>query len=674
MCGICGVYEYGVTNPSVSDALVARMRDTMIHRGPDDSGVYVNRDRRIGLGNRRLAIVDLSPAGRNPMPNEDLSVWITFNGEIYNHESLRPGLEQKGHVYRSRADTETIIHLYEERGMDFVDELEGDFAIALWDESSRRLVLARDRIGVKPLYYAQTGGRLIFASEIKAILEHPSISRDVDEEALYHYLTFMTTPAPQTLFAGIQKLPAGCILSCDSRGEIKINRYWDALPKQLDASLAKDEIAITAELRRLLKDSIAKRMMSDVPFGVFLSGGVDSTANVALMSELMDQPVRTFTVGFRDNPAHNELEEARFVAREYGTDHHEILITENELRDFLPELVFHQDEPIADPVCVPLYYVSKLARETGTKVIQVGEGSDELFCGYRDYASYLELYNLVWRHVVRMPGAIRSAIGGTGQFFCKSFILRMLPKGRKMLPDLFRRIAAGEPLFWSGTFIFDEVNKRRLLTSDTQSRLGMSGANPFSSYSVVRSDLDRLFASTRDADQLLQMIYQELKLRLPELLLMRVDKMTMATSVEARVPYLDHKLVEFAMSIPSSLKYRNGETKQILKRALEGVIPDRVLKREKKGFGVPIDEWLRGPFGNFVEDSLLNSSLRRRALFDYEYVKKLLRDHRAGQANYAFFLWSLLNLSLWYERWIESPTAAAGPVEQALHPSGVAYL
>jgi asparagine synthase (glutamine-hydrolysing) len=273
-----------------------------------------------------------------------------------------------------------------------------------------------------------------------------------------------------------------------------------------------------------------------------------------------------------------------------------------------------------------------------------------------------------------MPGAIRSAIGGTGQFFCKSFILRMLPKGRKMLPDLFRRIAAGEPLFWSGTFIFDEVNKRRLLTSDTQSRLGMSGPNPFSSYSVVRSDLDRLFASARDADQLLQMIYQELKLRLPELLLMRVDKMTMATSVEARVPYLDHKLVEFAMSIPSSLKYRNGETKQILKRALEGVIPDRVLKREKKGFGVPIDEWLRGPFGNFVEDSLLNSSLRRRALFDYEYVKKLLRDHRAGQANYAFFLWSLLNLSLWYERWIESPTPAAGPVEQALHPSGVAYL
>ena len=364
MCGICGIYEYGVSQPTVSDSLVVRMRDTMFHRGPDDAGVYLSADRRVGLGNRRLSIVDLSPAGRNPMPNEDGRVWITFNGEIYNHESLRPGLEARGHRYRSRTDTETVIHLYEERGLDFVDELEGDFAIALWDEAARRIVLARDRVGVKPLYYTLTGGRLIFASEIKAILEHPAVSRDVDEEALYHYLTFLTTPAPQTLFAGIQKLPAGCMLICDARGDVKITRYWDAVPTGLDPSIATDERAIAEELRLLLKESIAERMMSDVPFGVFLSGGVDSTANVALMSELMNQPVRTFTVGFRDNPHHNEIEEARFVAREYGADHHEVLISQQELLDFLPELIFHQDEPIADPVCVPLYYVSKLARET----------------------------------------------------------------------------------------------------------------------------------------------------------------------------------------------------------------------------------------------------------------------------------------------------------------------
>ena len=653
MCGICGIYEYGVSQPSVSDSLIERMRDTMTHRGPDDAGVYVTEDRRVGLGNRRLSIVDLSPAGRNPMPNEDGRVWLTFNGEIYNHQSLRPGLEAKGHLYRSRTDTESIIHLYEERGLDFVTELDGDFAIGLWDAAEQRIVLARDRIGVKPLYYTLTGGRLIFASEIKAILEHPAVSRDVDEEALYHYLTFMTTPVPRTLFAGIQKLPAGCLLTCDARGDLKVTRYWDAIPSRIDPSIAADENAIAEELRRLLKESIAKRMMSDVPFGVFLSGGVDSTANVALMTELMDQPVRTFTVGFRDNPIHNELDEARFVAREYGTDHHEVLISQQELRDFLPELVFHQDEPIADPVCVPLYYVSKLARETGTKVVQVGEGSDELFCGYADYASYLDFYNRAWRHLARLPAPMRRAMAAAADALGSTGVTGLMPRGGKMLPDLFRRLAEGQELFWSGTLIFDEVNKRRLLTAEAKERLGAGGKDGFSSYSAVRSDLDRLLASKPDADQLLRMSYQELKLRLPELLLMRVDKMTMATSVEARVPYLDHKLVEFAMSLPQHLKYRDGEKKYILRRALDGVIPDQVLNREKKGFGVPLDEWMRGGFGSFVEDGLFNSSLRRRKLFDYGFVKHLLTEHKALRANYSFFLWSLLNLSMWYDRWIE---------------------
>lgn len=657
MCGICGIYEYGVSLPAVDDTLIVRMRDTMTHRGPDDAGVYVDDDRRVGLGNRRLSIVDLSPAGRNPMPNEDGQVWITFNGEIYNHQSLRPALEAKGHRYRSRTDTETIIHLYEDRGLDFVNELEGDFAIGLWDGAPKRLVLARDRIGVKPLYYTLTGGRLIFASEIKAILEHPSVSRDVDEEALYHYLTFMTTPPPRTLFAGIQKLPAGCMLTCDARGDVKITRYWDAIPRRLDPSIANDEQAIAEELRRLLKESIAKRMMSDVPFGVFLSGGVDSTANVALMSELMNQPVRTFTVGFHDDPVHNELGEARYVAREYGTDHHEVLISQKELRDFLPELIFHQDEPIADPVCVPLYFVARLARETGTKVVQVGEGSDELFCGYYDYALYLDLYNRVWRHLSRFPATMRRAMSGVGQVLYRTGATGLLPKGRKMLPDLLRRLADGEELFWSGTFVFDEVNKRGLLTPEARTRLGTNRKDGFSSYSVVRSDLDRLLASRPDADLLTRMIYQELKLRLPELLLMRVDKMTMATSVEARVPYLDHHLVEFAMSIPSHFKYRDGETKYILKRALGGVIPQKVLNREKKGFGVPLDEWMRGRFGSFVWEGLFGSSLRRRNLFDYGFVKDLLTEHQTGRTNYSFFLWTLLNLSLWYERWIEGGAA-----------------
>ena len=653
MCGICGIYEYGASQPAVSDSLVVRMRDTMTHRGPDDAGVYVTEDRRVGLGNRRLSIVDLSPAGRNPMPNEDGRVWITFNGEIYNHESMRPGLEARGHRYRSRTDTETIIHLYEERGLDFVQELEGDFAIGLWDEAAQRLVLARDRIGVKPLYYTLTGGRLIFASEIKAILEHPSVSRDVDEEALYHYLTFMTTPAPQTLFAGIQKLPAGCMLTCDARGDVKVTRYWDAIPARLDSSIANDEHAIAEEVRRLLKESIAKRMMSDVPFGVFLSGGVDSTANVALMAELMDRPVRTFTVGFKDEPAYNEIDEARFVASEFGTEHHEVLITQQDLLDFLPDLIFHQDEPIADPVCVPLYYVSRLARETGTKVVQVGEGSDELFCGYEHYAYYLKLHDYAWRYLERLPSPLRRLMAGAGGALLRAGKTQLPLRLRTPARDLLRRFADGEAMFWSGAVSFDETYKRQLFTPAARRRLMNGSANDISSYPVVRADLDRLLEGKPDADVLERMIYQELKLRLPELLLMRVDKMTMATSVEARVPFLDHKLVEFAMAIPRQIKFRNRDTKHILKKALVGVVPDRVLQRKKKGFGAPVKEWMLDRLGGFVEETLFNSTMRRLELFDYAFVKQLLNEHRSGRTNYGFFLWSLLNLSLWYDHWIE---------------------
>ena len=662
MCGICGVYEYGASEPGITSSLVARMRDTLTHRGPDDAGVYVTEDRRVGLGNRRLAIVDLSPAGHNPMPNEDGSVWITFNGEIYNHEALRPALVNKGHTYRSRTDTETIIHLYEERGLDFVHDIEGDFAIALWDNHERRLVLARDPIGVKPLYYMIAGGRLIFASEIKAILEHPAVGRDVDEEALYHYLTFLTTPAPQTMFAGIKKLPAGCLLTCDARGEVKITRYWDAIVLRPDSSLIKDEREAAGEIRRLLTEAIEKRMMSDVPFGVFLSGGIDSTANVALMAGLMDRPVRTFTVGFRDHPAYNETEEARDVAREYGTDHHEVLISQRDLLDFLPALVFHQDEPIADPVCVPIYYVSKLARETGTTVIQVGEGSDELFCGYRDYAYYLKFYDYAWRYLSKLPGPARRAVAAAGRMMLKAGGNEFPGGWRKVGPDLLRRLAGGEELFWSGTMIFDESQKQQLITPATRKRMnaGRAVGEALSSHSVVREDVERLLAAKPDADQLGRMIYQELKLRLAELLLMRVDKMTMATSVEARVPFLDRKLVEFAMTVPREMKYRDGETKHVLKRALGPIIPDRVLKRKKKGFGAPINEWMLDRLGGFVEDTLFNSSLRRRELFDYDFIKRLLDDHRAGRVNYSFYLWSLLNLSLWYEQWIDGHKTGSG--------------
>jgi asparagine synthase (glutamine-hydrolysing) len=661
MCGIVGIYEYAVNAPGVQESLIAVMRDQMSHRGPDDAGTYINADRRLGLGHRRLSIVDLSPAGHNPMPNEDETVWITFNGEIYNHQTLREPLVNAGHRYRSRADTETIIHLYEERGLDFVQDLEGDFAIALWDEKQQRLVLARDRIGVKPLYYTVQNGRLIFASEIKAILAHPAISREMDEESLYHYLTFLTTPAPRTLFAGINKLPAGCLLVCDSRGDIKITRYWDAIVEPAAQPLSEAETA--AEVRRLLTESIEKRMMSDVPFGVFLSGGIDSTANVALMAQLMSQPVRTFTVGFKDAPAFNEIDEARFVARHYQTDHQEILISQSELIEFLPQMIFHQDEPIADPVCVPLHYVSKLTRESGTTVIQVGEGSDEIFCGYSDYARYLKLHDRLWQPLSKLPKPLRSALSAAGGIAYQASASLLPGPVKKMLPDLLRRFAAGEELFWSGAFIFDETYKRQLYEPAALQRL--KGGQELSSHQIVQQDLQRLLEKKPKADRLEQMIYQELKLRLAELLLMRVDKLTMANSLEARVPFLDHKLVEFAMTIPRHMKYRNGETKWILKEALRGVIPDSILQRKKQGFGVPINEWMMSRLGGFVENSLLHSSLRRRELFDYQFIKRLLREHSTGKVNYSFFLWSLLNLSLWHDQWIDRATLAEPVSAQA---------
>src|SRR5437868_354933 len=352
MCGICGVWEYGASEGSIEESLLTRMRDEMVHRGPDDAGQLVFDQHRGGFGFRRLSIIDLSAAGHQPMHGCGEDTWLVFNGEIYNHVLLRADLEKRGHKYASRTDSETILHLYEERGLDFIHQIEGDYAIALWDARKEQLVLVRDRIGVKPLYFYHKDGRFIFASEIKAILQHPAVTPDVDEESLYHYLTFLTTPAPRTLFRDIQKIPAGHLLSVSRDGTINLKQYWDALPpERMDARSDEEH---KAEILRLLRDSIKKRMMSDVPFGVFLSGGVDSSANVALMSELMSRPVETFTVGFSDAEYLNELDSARRIARDFQTNHHEVIISANEMQKFLPDLVFHQDEPIPDPVCVPL--------------------------------------------------------------------------------------------------------------------------------------------------------------------------------------------------------------------------------------------------------------------------------------------------------------------------------
>ncbi|MDT7808396.1 MAG: hypothetical protein QOJ70_2209 [Acidobacteriota bacterium] len=645
MCGICGVWEYGAAEGRVGRALVERMRDRMPHRGPDDVGAEILDEGRLGLGFRRLSIIDLSRAGNQPMRGcAEAGVWLVFNGEIYNHATLREGLERRGHAYHSRTDSETIIHLYEERGLDFINEIEGDFAIALWDSARGRLVLARDRVGVKPLYFHHASGRLVFASEIKAILAHPEVTAEVDEQSLYHYLSFLTAPAPRTLFRGTGKIPAGHMLVFGRDGHVETIRYWDALPPMPPANGARPtrEEEYRAEILRLLRESIKKRMMADVPFGVFLSGGVDSSANVALMAEQMSRPVETFTVAYHDHEELNELDAARATAVRFGTNHHEVLIGEREMLDFLPELVFHQDEPLADPVCVPLYYVAKLARESGTVVVQVGEGADELFSGYDKYVKYLRLYERFWRRAERAPRLARRAASA----LARPLVARATRNAEAA--ELVRRLGADEALFWGAAVVFDETLKAALVSKELKERCG-----GLSSYEVVREDLERVERERPASDFLARMTYLELKLRLPELLLMRVDKMTMAASIEARVPFLDHHLVEYAMGVPRALKVEGRSGKHVLKRALEDVLPRDVLYRRKRGFGAPVETWFRGRAAAELESRVMDSTLRRRGFFDYRFIARLFDEHRRGARDWGFHLWALLNLSLWYERWIE---------------------
>lgn len=642
MCGITGIWEYAATEGRVTRQLVEIARDTMLHRGPDAAGVHLFDGGRGGFGFRRLSIVDLSSAGNQPMRGcEDRDIWLVFNGEIYNHAELRPDLIDRGHKYNSKTDSETILHLYEELGPDCVNKIEGDFGIAIWDEAGEQLSLYRDRLGVKPLYYYIKDGRIVFGSEIKAILAHPDVKRDVDEGALNDYLTFLTTPASQTLFKDIQKLPAGHRLIINRSGDVKIEQYWDALPppELLDRSEAEHR----EEILRLLRQSIKKRMMSDVPFGVFLSGGVDSSANVALMSELMDRPVDTFTVGFEKHEYLNELESARRIAGRYSTNHHEVIIGDKEFNDFLPDLVFHQDEPIADPVCVPLYYVSKLARDAGTIVVQVGEGADEIFSGYEKYVTNLRLYEGLWRHAERAPSALRSLAGGS---------IRALIglTGRKAaVGELARRLAHGEPMFWGGVVVYDEGTKQRLMSNRMRAE-----RNGSSSLAAVEKYLSHIARERPDSDFLARMTYLELKLRLPELLLMRVDKITMATSVEARVPFLDHHLVEYAMGLPREVKVKGKTGKHILKQALESILPHDLLYSKKRGFGAPIREWFRTASGTECIERVMASSLRRRDYFDYGFVTQMIDEHRRGGRDWSFHLWALVNLSFWYEHWIDN--------------------
>ncbi len=631
MCGLVGALVFDSGPFRLSESYLTRMRDTMVHRGPDGAGLWIGADGRIGLGHRRLSIIDLANSARQPMANEDETLWVAFNGEIYNHAAIRQELESLGgHRWRTdHSDTEVILHAFETWGIACLEKFRGMFAIALWDVRRRELWLVRDRIGVKPLYYSLHHGRLTFASEIKALLQDPEQPKSLHEESLFHYLSFLTTPAPQTLFHGIKKLPGGTWLRVRADGTMEERRYWDVWDRTSPLT-GHSDAEIADRVLAQLRDAVALRKVSDVPVGVFLSGGVDSSTNAALFSQGESRPVRTFTIGYDgEYPSYrNELDYARLVARTVGAEHYERLLSAEDLIAFLPRMVALQDEPIADPVCVPVYYVSQLARDHGVIVCQVGEGADELFWGYPGWKTFRKLER--WN---RWP--VPSSFKRLGLA-----ALKAAGQGETFHYERLRRGMLNQPIFWGGAEAFPEALKQRLLSPRLQRRF-----RGLTSWDAIRPIHDRFEANAWEKGPLQWMSYLDLNFRLPELLLMRVDKMSMGASLEARVPFLDHEFVQLAMSIPESVKTRGGVLKTVLKQAVRGVIPDSVIDRPKQGFGVPVHEWMQDRLGNLMQETLAEFC-DRTDLLDKAAVLNLVRDRRDPRS------WYLFNLALWWKEYL----------------------
>jgi asparagine synthase (glutamine-hydrolysing) len=565
-----------------------------------------------------------------PMANEDGRVRVVFNGEIYNHLEIRRELQELGHVFRTdHSDTEVIVHGFEEWGIDVLRRLRGMFAIGIWDERERTLWLARDRIGIKPLYWSLHHGHLNFASEIKALLEDPQQERAVDEESLYHYLSFLTTPAPQTLFRGIRKLAGGTWLRVGPSGELREERYWDVWDG-VDPLTGVSEDEIAERLLDELRTSVRLRKLADVPVGVFLSGGIDSSTNAALFSEGEGAPIKTFSIGYEGeyHTYKNEFDYARRMADIVAADHHERRLTVNDALGFLPTMVRLQDEPIADPVCIPVYFVSKLARDNGVIVAQVGEGSDELFWGYPSWKTLLKLQRYddlpVPRALKQAGVALATAIG----------------KGQRREVEYLRRGAEGIPVFWGGAESFTEAQKRALLSARMRSEL--AGLTSWEALAPIRRRFDD---GAWEPSHLNWMSYLDLNMRLPELLLMRVDKMSMGVSLEGRVPFLDHKFVELAMSIPEKSKTNGGTLKHILKKAVRGVIPDELIDRPKQGFGVPVHEWFFDKLGDEARREL-DRFTRETDFLDRTEVMRYVDAKRGPE------VWHLLNFALWWKEFV----------------------
>src|SRR6266850_474366 len=628
MCGIAGAYR--LDGAPVDRDLLRRMTSVLAHRGPDGEGLHL--DGPAGLGHRRLSIIDLA-GGAQPIANEDGTVWVVCNGEIYNFRELRAELEARGHHFATGSDSETILHLYEDRGDECVQPLTGMFAFALWDSRRQRLLLARDRMGKKPLYYAHRPGRaLTFGSELKAVLADPEVDREVELEALDRYLSLLYVPAPQTIFRHVRKLPAGRLPVADQRG-VSTREYWDVRFAE-GHRRPTDEHA--GELRQLLTESVRARMVSDVPLGAFLSGGLDSSTVVALMARLSDRPVVTASVGFRESD-YDERPWARLVARQFGCDARESEVTAA-IRDLLPKLVWHFDEPFADSSAVPTYYVSKLAREHVTVALS-GDGGDEVFAGYHRH--FWDRWEARARRLARPPSAVRA-------------IARWWPaamRGKNALLHL--GMTPGDACARKhSTELFRDAAKRSLYSEDMAA--ATAGFDPLAVHRAYYEHCDA-------RDPLDRSLYVDLKTYLADDILVKVDRMSMAHGLEVRAPLLDHRVVEFVAALPAALKLRGRTGKFILREAMRSDLPGAVLSRPKRGFEAPINRWLRHELRDLVEDLLLDPRAEQRGWFNPRTVKQLWADHHEGVRNAGHQLWLLLVLELWCRSFLDARPSVVSP-------------
>lgn len=630
MCGICGIYNASSRQP-VSRTLLEQMVCALEHRGPDDQGVYL--EQALGLGFRRLSIIDLVN-GNQPITNEEGTIWLVFNGEIWNYRALQQELRERGHHFRTQSDAEVIVHAYEEYGTGCIARLHGMFALAIWDGPRERLLLARDRVGKKPLYYTKMGGDVLFASEIKALLCDPRVTRQVDLQALSDFLSVRYVPGPATLFKDIYKVQPGHWQLYEAHTWHR-ECYWDFAFEPLDRHQFSTLPTYLQGICQHVWRSVEERLIGEVPLGAFLSGGVDSSIIVGMMSQLCDYPVQTFAVGF-DIPGYSELSYARIVAEHFGTEHHELVISSAELPKYWPLLTWYRDEPVSEPSDLGVYLISQMARRY-VKVVLSGEGGDELFAGYPKYAAdpmahYYQLLPRTLRHRLLLP------------------LAEHLPYRMRRFTHAVRALSEPAPQRWMTWFgIFPEALKKQLLLPQWRSQVDLNAGRLF----------QRWLACCPQRDDLSRMLYLDTKMWLPDNLLMKNDKMTMAASLEARVPLLDEHLIAYAASIPSHLKVHGWQTKWILKQAFADFLPKSILTRTKMGFNVPTGVWFREGQRDYLRNLLLSERTRDRNLFDTSLVECLLNAHQDGHHNYQAQLFTLASLELWFRVFIDPPKLLA---------------